>query len=223
MVMLPVKTDIRIYKTKKAIFFAFEELLKQQKFSKINVQDICKESVVSRTAFYTHFKDKFDLLEQWLAVQKCSIMQILMGNNDSQAENIIYEKLQNNFNVLINLLDGADREQQKLLLRFFAPETKNTLQGYNKIHADFDKETELSLYKTIHEWMDFDVQIELNWDKLYSKDKNTPVLISTFMPMLDKMLEYRKDKELLDMAEQWSAELRYQQDKIRNAMKNFQR
>jgi len=137
MVMLPVKTDIRIYKTKKAIFFAFEELLKQQKFSKINVQDICKESVVSRTAFYTHFKDKFDLLEQWLAVQKCSIMQILMGNNDSQAENIIYEKLQNNFNVLINLLDGADREQQKLLLRFFAPETKNTLQGYNKIHADF--------------------------------------------------------------------------------------
>ena len=48
--------------TKGVLANSVKELLKENLFTDIGVQDIVRYSRVSRTAFYNHFKDKYDLV-----------------------------------------------------------------------------------------------------------------------------------------------------------------
>ena len=43
---------------------AFADLLTEKSFSEITVVDIIRKAEVSRSSFYTHYLDKFDLIEQ---------------------------------------------------------------------------------------------------------------------------------------------------------------
>lgn len=56
-------TDLRIKRTYKLLSEALKKLMKQKPFDKISVTDICDEAMVHRTTFYTHFADKFELLQ----------------------------------------------------------------------------------------------------------------------------------------------------------------
>ena len=56
--------DLRISRTHKMIKAAFFELMETIGFDKITVQDLTKKAMVSRTTFYLHYKDKYDLLDQ---------------------------------------------------------------------------------------------------------------------------------------------------------------
>lgn len=55
--------DVRIRKSKRDIVNAFFQLLENNDFHKITVQNICEESLSSRSTFYSHFTDKYQLLE----------------------------------------------------------------------------------------------------------------------------------------------------------------
>lgn len=55
------KSDLRVIKTKNALVGALLNLLKSTPFTKITVNDICIQALVSRSAFYAHFLDKYDL------------------------------------------------------------------------------------------------------------------------------------------------------------------
>lgn len=54
--------DLRVRRTHKLLWKALEELLSEQLFSSITVNQICEKAMVHRTTFYKHFEDKFDLL-----------------------------------------------------------------------------------------------------------------------------------------------------------------
>lgn len=56
--------DVRIIKNKRVIENAMILLLQRKEFSKITIQDICQEALVSRSTFYAHYLDKYDLLEK---------------------------------------------------------------------------------------------------------------------------------------------------------------
>lgn len=56
--------DLRIVKTRLAIKNAFFEMLKEKDFEKITVSDITNKALINRGTFYSHYKDKYDLLEQ---------------------------------------------------------------------------------------------------------------------------------------------------------------
>ena len=56
------KMDLRIVKTKNAIYNALIDLLKDNLFEEIKVSDICKEALINRSTFYAHFEDKYDLV-----------------------------------------------------------------------------------------------------------------------------------------------------------------
>lgn len=58
--------DRRIIKTKKAVYAALMEGLKIKGFEDITVEDLLNRSHVSRSAFYSHFKKKEDVLESLL-------------------------------------------------------------------------------------------------------------------------------------------------------------
>lgn len=56
--------DIRILKTKRDIESALVTLILEKGFYSLTVQDICRKALVSRSTFYSHYLDKYDLLEQ---------------------------------------------------------------------------------------------------------------------------------------------------------------
>lgn len=56
------REDLRVRKTKKALFDAFIKLLSQKPFDEITVNELCDEAGVRRATFYKHYSDKFDFL-----------------------------------------------------------------------------------------------------------------------------------------------------------------
>lgn len=56
--------------TKKAIMQTFEEMLDRMPFDKITVSSIVKQCEISSNTFYYHFRNIYDLLDQWLMLQK---------------------------------------------------------------------------------------------------------------------------------------------------------
>jgi len=56
--------DIRIYKTKIAVERALIELLQEHDFKDITIKKICDQALIGRSTFYSHYLDKYDLLEK---------------------------------------------------------------------------------------------------------------------------------------------------------------
>ncbi len=56
--------DRRTLKTKKAIFQAFSELLKEKELRKITVQEVVDKADISRVTFYKYYLDVYDLYDK---------------------------------------------------------------------------------------------------------------------------------------------------------------
>lgn len=63
--MKNTEKDIRFYRTKKQIIIAMVELLKIKSFNQITVKNICEKAKISRSGFYLHYMDKYDLIEKY--------------------------------------------------------------------------------------------------------------------------------------------------------------
>ncbi|MFC3928324.1 TetR/AcrR family transcriptional regulator [Streptococcus caprae] len=59
--------DNRKHQTRRKLEMALSELLSKQNFNQITIQEIARLAGVSRGGFYTHFHDKYDLIEQYQA------------------------------------------------------------------------------------------------------------------------------------------------------------
>ena len=96
------KTDLRVVKTKKILFNTLLKLMKQKKFEKIKISDICEEALINRTTFYAHYEDKYELLMELFEEQKIDLLKELEYN-----ENIIFSKdyLMELLNTIINHID----------------------------------------------------------------------------------------------------------------------
>lgn len=85
------KEDLRVIKTKQAIFRAFVDLTLEKDLATITVQDIAQRALINRSTFYSHFKDKQDVLDQVFAFA----LQPLLGSiedNIVEAGNVIREQ-----------------------------------------------------------------------------------------------------------------------------------
>ncbi|GAX00455.1 TetR/AcrR family transcriptional regulator [Secundilactobacillus silagei] len=76
-------TDKRIIKTERDIKQAVLILLKTTPFQKISISQICDQALVSRSTFYEHFQDKYDLLGQ-LVKQYTLLFQGLVKERATQ-------------------------------------------------------------------------------------------------------------------------------------------
>ncbi len=56
------REDLRVRRTKMLLSNALFELIKKNPFDKISVCDICDAAMVHRATFYSHFSDKYELL-----------------------------------------------------------------------------------------------------------------------------------------------------------------
>lgn len=61
------KLDPRIKRTRNLILQAFSDLLTEQGFEGVSVQDVTNRAEINRATFYAHFQDKYDLLNKWIS------------------------------------------------------------------------------------------------------------------------------------------------------------
>lgn len=61
--MSKTKIDPRIIRTRKLLIDSFFKLTLKKDFKDITIQDITDEATVNRATFYSHFEDKYELIE----------------------------------------------------------------------------------------------------------------------------------------------------------------
>lgn len=73
---MPDKLDIRVLKTQRALAETLVALLEKKPFAKITVNDICTDALVSRSTFYLHFEDKYQLARFCLQREREAVAQL---------------------------------------------------------------------------------------------------------------------------------------------------
>lgn len=106
------KHDLRVIKTYKSLLLALSKLLGTKNFSRLTVNDLCEEAQLSRTAFYMHFLDKYDLLKYFLNEIK---PKIHMHISDNVFINELFIK---NRRGIVNLVEDADYLTMEILQEF---------------------------------------------------------------------------------------------------------
>ncbi|AOK92705.1 TetR/AcrR family transcriptional regulator [Paenibacillus polymyxa] len=128
--------DIRIYKTKIAIERALIELLQQHHFKDITIKKICDQALIGRSTFYSHYLDKYDLLEkvvkQYASDFKVEIEQRFDSTEDGKVANAI-ELVTDN--MIKNKLEIS------------------TLLTVHEVSADLRKEFEQILFRTCLDYL----------------------------------------------------------------------
>ncbi|BBI33303.1 TetR/AcrR family transcriptional regulator [Cohnella abietis] len=76
-----IPTDRRVMRTQQLITEAFLSLVQEKQFSEIIVKDITDKANVNRSTFYSHYQDKFDLLDK-IILTKLSTLRCLSENTD---------------------------------------------------------------------------------------------------------------------------------------------
>lgn len=117
------RVDLRVVKTHKVLVNALLTLLKDRPFSKITVNDLCEEALVSRAAFYSHFSDKYSLLKYWIGTLRNEFYEWQSKHTKEQLEELIYQFMQDNTKIIIHLLSNCDSEIWEILFNHMVPKS----------------------------------------------------------------------------------------------------
>jgi AcrR family transcriptional regulator len=106
------KIDLRIVKTKKALLSALEEMMKQKAFEEIKVSDLCDIAMINRSTFYSHYDDKYDLLQEYINSLKKIFAQSFENGaafDDSKEYymdmvNVLFEYISNNRSTFVSIM-----------------------------------------------------------------------------------------------------------------------
>lgn len=85
-----MKKDIRFIQTEKRIKCALIELLGRKKFEHITVNDIVIQGEISRSTFYNHYEDKYELLNYYQHHCVNKINKGFFNNSDQNPKHFLY-------------------------------------------------------------------------------------------------------------------------------------
>ena len=98
------KQDVRVTKTQRSLSQALHSLLESQSFDKITINDICGEAMVSRSTFYAHIEDKYQLLHFSIGEVERHIFGDLRDKELRAVLLVTLENVQENVKILRNLV-----------------------------------------------------------------------------------------------------------------------
>ena len=97
--------DLRTKRTYKLLQDALFKLLEKKSFDEIKVNDICELAMIHRTTFYTHFSDKYELLDYVISEVEKEI------TNDLNFS--VYNSLEEFYtNMVMNVLNYIDNNKK---------------------------------------------------------------------------------------------------------------
>ena len=111
-------TDIRIIKTRQAIEMAMSDLLKEKTFDQITTTELVKRAGISRSSFYTHYQDKYEMIDQYQSVFFTKV-ETIFDQNGTDVRNAIFEIFDFLYqeSVLSALLSGNGTREIHIYLR----------------------------------------------------------------------------------------------------------
>ena len=80
---MATKEDLRVRRTKKALFDAFMQLLSEKSFDSITVNELCDTAGIRRATFYKHYADKFDFLTAYTGLLRSRFDSFIWSNTQS--------------------------------------------------------------------------------------------------------------------------------------------
>jgi hypothetical protein len=123
------KEDLRIIKTKKNLTSSIWKILRTRSFAKITVNDLCDEVLVSRATFYTHYKDKYHLIQQCLWELGRNFLNSVNSLSEIEKENIIGDLFKNNIKIIMNLAADCDEELFYIISDFLMSFIDSLIKG----------------------------------------------------------------------------------------------
>lgn len=88
-----MKTDARVRYTKMVIQQAFLDLLKKKPIAKITVKEICDIAQINRATFYKHYRDPYDLLEQFQNEAIQGLLDMIEVSSEKSTEQVLHSIL----------------------------------------------------------------------------------------------------------------------------------
>ena len=100
--------DKRVIKTKKNLYEGLLEVMKEKEFEDIKISDICDKAITTRSTFYDHFSDKYELLNSLIKDLKDEL------SNSIDSKNKEVKSLKEYYFILIKLLLDHIDENAKI-------------------------------------------------------------------------------------------------------------
>jgi AcrR family transcriptional regulator len=158
------KTNRKTRYTKMVLRDSLTELMKEKSILRITIKDICEIADVSRSTFYAHFKDQYDLLQQIQEETVGNIEKLLekYTNDGSKAgiirmmEELLHYVADNGESIQVLLSENGDINFQKKIFGFTRQK-----QVMKYIIGKYEKKTQeyASIFMTIgsigliHQWL----------------------------------------------------------------------
>lgn len=125
--------DLGIKKTEYLLANALMNLLRVHPFSRITVDSICIEAMVSRSTFYQHFEDKYALLRFMLNLTNRERINLLSGKRLRDYIHSLLEHIKSEINIFRNVLSsGYDKEVLDIILEPHFTNIRNAMMQHLK-------------------------------------------------------------------------------------------
>lgn len=105
--------DLRKTRTLKLLKEALLEMMTKKSFEEIKINDICNVAMVHRTTFYSHFDDKYDLLEYCIKEAEKEITEKMEPANYTS----IQEFYTNMIMALVRYIEGNKEKFKAMLIK----------------------------------------------------------------------------------------------------------
>lgn len=149
------KKDLRVIKTRNALYNTLVELMKEKSFEEIKVSDICNHALINRSTFYSHYNDKYELLADAIDELKNSLTTELSKNKNITNTKEYYLEMIKLF------LDNIEKKRELYL--------SVMINNRNSIMADI-----------IYDVLDHDVENRLKASKEQDTNKIPISIVSKF-------------------------------------------
>ncbi|GAB2026147.1 TetR/AcrR family transcriptional regulator [Lactovum odontotermitis] len=114
-----MSSDTRRQRSKEKLKIAMATLLQTKPFEQITTTELVKEAGISRSSFYTHYQDKYDMIEYYQQALFNTI-QYVFEKNKANLRNTLYETydfLDNNEIYAALLSENGSREIHEFILQ----------------------------------------------------------------------------------------------------------
>lgn len=81
--------DRRVLKTRQVILDSFVHLMLAKDFSQISIKDIIDQANISRSTFYSHYQDKYDLMDKSIHEKLVELQREVLAETTSDSNNYL--------------------------------------------------------------------------------------------------------------------------------------
>ncbi|GAB2024559.1 TetR/AcrR family transcriptional regulator [Lactovum odontotermitis] len=114
-----MSTDTRRQRSKEKLKNAMATLLQEKPFEQITTTELVKEAGISRSSFYTHYQDKYDMIEYYQQILFNTIQYVFEKNRTNLRDTLYetYDFLDNNEIYAALLSENGSKEIHEFILQ----------------------------------------------------------------------------------------------------------